>query len=551
MNRTIVLLLLLGVVSSSSAWGQKYWVFFEDKGPEFEFYQQHPELLLSPRTLEKRATRGIPVDHRDVPVSKTYLDDLRSAGLIPEKASKWLNAVSVDTDLSLAELQQICGKITAKRPVGTFILTREEAVETVPPPVEQKTSTSNFDYGLSEAQVTRLNTDCLHDNGFTGNGVLIAVFDAGFRNMDTIGAFDSLWAQNRVIGIRDFVDSDSSVFEDNSHGMQVASCIAGFIPGSYVGTGPGVSMAFARTETVFEEVHQEEDNWLAAVEWADSLGADMIQSSLGYSTFDAGEGDYSYQDLDCNTTIITRAADLAADKGILVVSSAGNEGNGSWHYITAPCDADSILCVGAVNFQDDRANFSSVGPTSDGRIKPDVMALGTGVTVIGTAGNVSYSSGTSFSAPLVCGMVACLIEAHPQRSNMEVIKAVIQSGDRYPTPDTAYGNGIPDACKADSILTVMDSLAMAVQEPTSITGFFDIYPNPVDEELVVQPTDPNEKLMGIVMYSTAGQEIIRARVDGNPMTVQRLSTGHLATGMYILQLETRSGKRFVHRFLKQ
>lgn len=550
MNKTIFLTLFLVVVVFSSSWGQKYWVFFKDKGPEQTYYQQHPEGLLSERAMEKRVTRNIPLDDRDIPISKTYLDQLREAGLAPEKASKWLNAVSVDTDLSLFELQSLCAGVTDMRPVGTFILNREET-DSPAPPLPHTESTSSFNYGQTQFQVQQLNADCLHDRGFTGAGVLVAVFDAGFRAMDTINAFDSLWTTNRIVQYWDFVNSDTTIFDENSHGMQVASCIAAFESGNYVGTAPGVSLLLARTEDVSQEVHQEEDNWLAAVEWADSLGADMIQSSLGYSTFDAGQGDYTYQDMDGGTAIITKAADIAADKGILVVSSAGNEGNGSWNYITAPCDADSILCVGAVNFFDERAGFSSVGPTSDGRIKPDVMALGAGVTVIGTAGNVTFSSGTSFSAPLTCGMVACLVEAHPLRSNMEVIEAVRQSSDRYTTPDTAYGYGIPDACKADSILTVLDSTVMAISVPVSPDGFFKIYPNPVEDELVVEPVALGENITNLKIVSVSGQEIMAAHLSGTRADIQRLSTEHLAEGMYILQLETRSGKRFVHKFLKQ
>lgn len=536
------------------AQGNKYWVFFEDKGPEAEVHAAHPEQLISPRAVERRAKLGLPIDRRDIPVSATYVSNLREAGIEVYKTSKWLNAASIETDLSYAELRSICAQITDMRPVGTYVA---QSYGDVPMPIvdpvkdEEEEEASSFSYGQAEGQVLQIGAECLHDAGFTGKNVLIAVLDAGFFHMDTMAAFDSLFLNGRVEAVWDFVDGDMAVYEENWHGMAVASTIVGNLPGQFLGTAPHASLALARTETVFEEVHQEEDNWLAAVEWADSLGADMIQSSLGYSTFDQGEGDYVYQDLNGDVTIITKAADIAADKGILVVSSAGNAGNSPWHYITAPCDADSILCVGAVDMMGMRAGFSSVGPTADGRIKPDVMGWGQGSTIIGISGQVSYGSGTSFSAPIVCGMVACLVEAHPLRSNMQVIESVIQSSDRYSNPDTAYGYGIPTACAADSVLDVLDSLALTAEIFANPDRYFRFYPNPVNEELFIDQVNLGMKPEFLEVYTAAGNLVMRIQDPNLEQGRYALNVKSLASGMYLLKLEFFGNRTISHKFIRQ
>lgn len=539
-----------------SAWNpllaQDYWLFFKDKGPEADWHAQHPERLISPQALAKRNQRGIPVDYRDIPVSKTYLARLKAQGIEIHRASKWLNAVSVHTDLSWREIQAELPMVSGMRPVGRFVRHQSEEL-TVSDPVgdEQEEALAAFDYGIANFQVEMLNVNCLHDQGFAGKDVLVAVFDAGFLNMDTLDAFDSLWTNNRVKGIYDFVDGDTTLFQDNYHGMSVASCFAANQPGVYVGTAPRVSVLLARTETVFEEVHQEEDNWMAAVEWADSLGADIIQSSLGYSTFDFGEGDYTYGDLDGNTTIITRAADIAASKGILVVSSAGNEGNGSWHYITAPCDADSILCVGAVNSQGMKAGFSSVGPTADNRIKPEVAAYGQGTAVIAFYGGTTFQSGTSFSAPLIAGMAACLMEAHPQRSHMDIRQAIMESGNLYPTPDTLLGYGIPDACKADSILAEMDSLATFAELLDHADQHFSFYPNPVTDKIIVEQTDLRLAVERVEVYSAEGMQVLSFNVQDDLGRRWELPTANLSAGMYLLKLHFFGNQSLSHKFVRQ
>ncbi len=541
----LAFLLLLGGFSGLSA--QAYWVFFEDKGPEKDWYVSHPDHLLSPQGLQRRQQRGIPLDERDVPVSTTYLAQLRAANIEIRHTSKWLNAASIVSDLSLAELRAICPAVRDMRPLGRFVR-HQVPTDATPTPTPPPTT---FDYGATQNQIEMLNVDCLHERGFAGKDILVAIFDSGFLNMDTITAFDSLWLNNRVKGVYDFVDKDTLVFEEDGHGTMVTSCFAGNDPGVYVGSGPRVDVLLARTETVFEEVHQEEDNWMAAVEWADSLGADIIQNSLGYSRFDPGEGDYTYADMDGNTTIISRAADIAASKGILVVTSAGNEGNGNWHYIIAPCDADSVLCVGAVTSFQFRSSFSSVGPSSDGQIKPDVMALGSGARVINPFnGGVANQSGTSFATPLVTGLVASLMEAHPLRSNMEVIQAVRESGDRAMSPDTAYGYGIPDACVADSILAEMDSLATNADIQLNPDKYFNFYPNPVQDQLVIEVQSLTSPVERVSMYAVDGT-LISSFAPQEDDDRWILETSHLSPGIYLLKLHLFGNPFVSHRFVKQ
>jgi len=532
----------------AALWSQKSWVFFADKGPEAAWYQTHPESMLSPLALAKRIERNLSPDSRDIPVSKSYLSALTEAGVHLHQSSKWLNAVSVSTDLDLASLQAICPQVSGMQPVqGMNRATTEPDAFTPAPPQPHTSGTTAFDYGQALDQIEMLNVDCLHDRGYTGSGIVVAVFDSGFEGMDTVAAYDSLWLNNRYLGGFDFVENNNSIFEDDFHGASVSSCFLGFIPGSYVGTGPEVSILLARTEDVSQEVHQEEDNWVAAMEWADSIGVDIIQNSLAYSTFDPGEGDYSYADMDGNTTIITRAADLAASRGILVVTAAGNDGNNSWRYIAAPADADSVLTVGAVNGNEMRVSFSSQGPTFDGRIKPDIMARGAGTSVIYPSGIIGTSNGTSFSAPLMTGLAACLMQAHPLRSQMDIISSIQKSGDRYLMPDTLYGFGIPDACRADSILSYMDSVAASVPE-ASLEGHFNLYPQPAQNEMVLESVQEGVSIARITLISLNGQVLQNNVYPNSPLRKVRINTEQLADGMYILQLETAAHVQYVQRF---
>ncbi len=322
--------------------------------------------------------------------------------------------------------------------------------------VKGTTSGQSYDYGQAFNQINMLNGIPLHDLGLDGAGMTIAVLDAGFLNADVIEAFDSLWLNNQIIGYKDFVSPLApDIFDSHYHGTMVLSTMGANLPTEMVGTAPKADYWLLRSEDGATEYLIEELNWASAAEFADSLGADIINSSLGYTTYDDPAQDHTYEDMDGNTTPITIAADLAASKGILVVNSAGNSGSSSWHYIGAPADGDSVFTIGAVNSSGNYASFSSTGPTYDDRIKPNVVAQGQGSTVISAySGNVTSGNGTSFSSPITAGMVACLWQAHPNKKNTEIMEAIQQSASQALNPDSLLGYGIPDYFAAHSTLSL-------------------------------------------------------------------------------------------------
>jgi serine protease AprX len=550
-NSTRLLLLAFLIFGGSLLKAQqRYWVFLADKGPEQGYWLAHPEGYLSAKALARQAGIGHAPAVADLPLSETYRNSLAQGGVKIRGASRWINALSVETSLSLRQLQAICPAVTGMQPVGRFVNSAYDGP--VPPQNHKVAATDSFAYGQAQAQIEQLNLKCLHDRGFTGRNVLIAVFDAGFLRMDTIAAFDSLWQQGRVLTYYDFVNHDNTVFDEHNHGMNVSSTIVGNLPGQMIGTAPHATLALARTEDVFSETHQEEDNWLRAVEWADSLGADQIQSSLGYSLFDSGQGDFVYSDLDGNTTIITRAADMAAARGILVVNSAGNEGTAPWHHITAPCDADSILCVGAVDASGGYVSFSGVGPSADGRVKPDVAALGLGVAAIGNNGNVGGATGTSFATPLMSGFAACLKQAHPQRNNMDIIQAIRQSASQFATPDTLVGYGIPDACKADSILTVLDSLELMADPQGAFTQAVNVFPNPATEMLILENKDVANPMSALTIIAADGRTVFsNTAIDPQETMRTNVSLKSIPAGVYFARITLRDGHVQISRFIKR
>ncbi|HHS50803.1 MAG TPA: T9SS type A sorting domain-containing protein [candidate division Zixibacteria bacterium] len=430
------------------------WVFFEDKPLDGMSIAAVARLTLSERALERRAKDGLELDIHDVPVNTRYIEQVVALGARHRRTSRWLNSASFITPKAalhnIAELpfvREIRPVRTYRRPIEPVSLMRPSEVDSV----------DDF-YGASRAQLEMIGAIDLHQRGFAGQGVLVGMLDSGFRT--THRAFDSL----DIVAVYDFVHNDTTVdFDPDAgdidemgfrHGTQTLSCVAAFSPGEIIGAAYRASVALAKTEDIEAEYRGEEDNWVAGIEWLDSLGADIASSSLGYSTFDE-ETPYTMNDLDGNTMVTTIAADIAASRGICVVNSAGNyRQQPDWPTIISPADGDSVLAVAAVGHDKVIASFSSPGPSADGRIKPDISAVGWGTVIVNAYANagIAWSSGTSFSCPLIAGLCAAVKSANHELSGYDLALAVRASGDRVrafdPTfpadsADNDYGWGIP------------------------------------------------------------------------------------------------------------
>lgn len=543
MVRTVFVSFLFSLIGFSSLIGQqsRTWVFFADKGGVSAGKQV--DYRLSVRAKERLAQHGLVPGVADIPVYGGYVEALQRGGMKVHSQSRWLNAVSIEGKHELAELKAICPRVVKVQPVGRYRAPMEE-VSTMPsfPQSTQKTQ-STIDYGAAQYQVEMFGLDQVHDLGHQGQGVLVAMFDSGYLNADTVGAFDSLWLGGKIQAWYDFVDRDTLVFQEDFHGGACFSFLGANSPGTYVGTAPHANYVLARTEEVAFERHIEEDNWLEAMEWADSMGVNVISTSLGYTEFDPGEGDYTYADMDGNTTIITRASDIAAARGMLPVVAAGNEGNGSWHYISAPCDGDSVLCVGAVDFFKDHASFSSYGPSFDGRVKPDVVTMGQAVSFVAPDGSVQFGSGTSFACPQIAGLAASLWSGHPQATNMRIWDVIRRSADRYANPDSAFGHGIPNGRVADSLLSLLDTIPTSINHPENR---FQVYPNPFTNELRISATEAPTQ---ISLFTIEGKSLL-AMMPEKGIQEWQIRTEGLPAGLYLLQLVWADG-RVSHKKLVQ
>ncbi len=490
----LILFFLLSAVTVSAQ--NYFWIGFTDKNGT-AYSLDAPEDYLSQRAIERRASQNIPIDSLDLPVNQTYIDSVLTLGVNLVHASKWLNGITIATsyenldflkDWSFVEEVQL-----TKLGVQTKSLVNKFEAESYPlEPIDTSY------YGESVYQVGMLGGQFLHDRGYKGQGLQIAVLDAGFYAADYLPAFDSLWANNQILGTRDFVNPESDFFSTATHGMSVLSCMGGNIPGQLIGTAPHASYWLLRSEDDASEYIIEEDNWVAAAEFADSVGADVINSSLGYYTFDDPSTNHTYADMDGRTTRVTRGANIAASKGMLVFVSAGNERNDPWFRIIAPSDGEKVIGVGAVDRNLVPAYFSSAGPAYDGKIKPNVAALGYQTVLQISGGPVSYSYGTSFSSPVMAGMATSLWQMFPEKTAVEMKEAIEMSASQYTSPDSLVGYGIPNMELAAELLGYQNII-----EPERESNW-KVYPNPVRNRMMIQTDIAVNETINIQLISMDG-----------------------------------------------
>jgi serine protease AprX len=543
MKKLLLLTFTAALALSATAQTKKFWIRFSDKNSS-PYSVGNPSAFLSQKAIDRRNRQSIPVVTGDLPVNPSYISSVVQQGAKILSRSRWLNGVAVEADdATIAKINALPfvlgSRRLARKGSGEKSKNYFEAEEYKPferSALARVSSSTPYNYGFSFNQINMLKGDLLHAQGFDGRDMTIAVLDAGFYSVDTLPAFDSLWANNQILGTWDFVNNEASVFEDNSHGMAVLSTIGGNIPGQLVGTAPKAKFWLLRSEDVFSEYEIEECFWAAAAEFADSVGADIVTTSLGYTTFDdidftPNPASHTYSQMDGNTALATRAADIAASKGMLVVASAGNEGGSPWYYIGAPADGDSVLAIGAVRPTRNLAGFSSRGPSADGRVKPNVMAQGSDCIIQDDNGSVGLASGTSFACPILAGMAACLWQAHPNLSSMQIFDAIQRSAHRYTTPTDSLGYGIPDFMSANGILT-------SVNNPNLSRSFY-VYPNPSGALgfTLLLHSDTSESIT-LEIFDMAGRKILsenRSLYTGiNALSVESPEE----KGLFILRVTT-------------
>jgi hypothetical protein len=516
----------------------KYWVKFKDKN--FSPYSVGiPNSYLSARSIARRANQGIGTDITDIPVNQTYINQVNATGAQVFQRSKWMNAavVIINNASQLSAINSLTC-VLSSAPVGKYIRTKSEeelSVNAVTPSFNKQSSVTSYSYGPSFTQVNQIGADCMHELGFRGQGIVIAVIDAGFENVNTNPVFDSLRNEGRLLGTRDYVQGNTSVNEDYLHGANCLSLIAGNTPGQLIGTAPKAGYWLIRSEDAATEKIIEENNWVVAAEFADSVGADITTTSLGYTTFDNPSQNHVYADLNGRTAVASIAATMAARKGMFVLNAAGNEGGGAWNYIGVPADADSICTVGAVNGSGVHANFSSVGPTSDGRIKPDLSSMGQGSYVCNANGLFSSGNGTSYATPILAGAVACLWQAHPNRTNMAILHALKVTASQSTNPDNIYGWGIPNICDAHNYLNLHNDVG---QQESDINSSVVIFPNPAHNQVNFSLKKKIEK---VKLMDVLGNDIAFSLTEKQSNTFELVFTNEMANGVYFISIKTTEG----------
>ena len=474
--RAVALLLFLSI--SAVAQENRYMVFFKDK----EGIPQtlaNPIDFLSEKAIQRRLSQGIEVSELDLPVRRSYVEGVRNTGADVFFTTRWLNGLLIQCDISVLPAVEALSFVE-----GVELVAPHSGLQNPGRMAFNLRRKQNAVGVQTESQLQMLGIHKMHEANYKGEGITIAILDSGFPGVDVSPAFQNIFSESRFAEkvSYDFVHNSPDVFQYDGHGTEVLSVIAAEVPDAFTGGAYEATFQLFITEDVPSENRIEEYNWLFAAEKADSAGADIIHSSLGYYDFDDPAMNYSLEQMDGKTAVVTRAAQWAADRGIVVVTSAGNEGNiPTWRIVTAPADGEDVLAIGAVNSARVKTGTSSIGPAADGRIKPDLAALGAGVKVVKATGQISTASGTSLSAPLVTSLVAGVMERYPDLSGKEVTSLLRRTASQSNNPDNLLGYGIPNF-----------QAVVNYQERSSQMRPFEVFPNPLkDDTLTVSPSDPD------------------------------------------------------------
>lgn len=533
--RTLVIYFLVASGFAAEAQVNRYFVFFKDKANS-SFSVNNPSAFLSGKSLARRQKQGVAIAEEDLPVNTSYVQQIRLIGAKAFFTSKWWNGVLVQTDAATLSIISALPFVTKTELVAPGQRLLGGRVEQRKGNTDRTAMSST---NATEFQLAQIALDKMQAQGYRGESIDIAQFDSGWIGVNTTGPFQQLFNDGRIKSTFNFVTNTGNVFTADDHGTEVLSVMAAVVPNNFIGGVPKANYFLYLTEDVSSEYRIEEYNWTFAAERADSAGVDVINSSLGYNTFDLTSMDYQYSQLNGAGAVISVAAKKAVGKGMIVVTSAGNEGARSWRYITAPADVDGLLAVGAVNSAGSRSSFSSFGPSADNRIKPDVVALGSGVSVITASGGIGAASGTSLASPLVACLAAGLVQAHPEAKPGNIVQAVLQSADQYNKPDNAKGYGIPSFTLADQILKTGEQNNLVEIYPTWV----------IDDDVLVTFREPLENV-SIRMFDVQGKTFGGSvgRIDPQNLVV-KLDATALNAGLYIVRVETPKGNYSV-RLLK-
>lgn len=532
--KSIFLLCLTFCFSNVYSQSLKYYlVYLKDKNHSAYFLSQAQDFL-SQKAINRRINQKRSLEENDLPVSQYYIDSIQSLGLNVWLKSKWLNAVVIYTDSVSIKKLNVCSFVLKSSPISR----KKSSIDFQN--LNSLNIIKSMDYGSSAVQTSMIGIDKMHANGFAGQGIEIAVLDGGFNNANNLSVFDSLYLNNRILGTYDYVKKETAVYEDHEHGMMVLSALAGYSEGNLIGGAYKSKFYLLRTEDVNIESPLEEVNWLVAAEFADSVGVDIITSSLGYTDFDNTSLSHTYKDMNGNTTIISKAAKLASRKGMIVCVSAGNDGANSWKYISSPADTDSIIAVGAVDNQSKYAYFSSRGPSADGRIKPDLSAKGLGAWVANTNGTFGANNGTSFASPVLCGLVAGYWSQFPNLTNYEVIENIKKSASQYYNPDNLLGYGIPD-------YTIARSIVLGLENEFDGNSF-KVFPNPIDGNYLTIKMLDTSKINNYEIFKIDGSSVFVPEVELLSHQLV-LDVKSLVQGVYLLKLTTENTSKTV-KFLR-